>query len=105
MSGVYSKRFLSFAGDGNAHAATVPAGKVWIISDVSVASAQPGQTVNAAAAGPAPINFFLWSNAATPNWLSAHWTGHLVLSAGEQVTGFVTANLGSMVVSGYELSA
>lgn len=105
MSAVYTKRFLAVAGTTSGGQATVPAGRVWIVRDVSVictSGVASDQIVANFLGGPGFWSALLGT---AEFFHSAHWDGHLGLVAGESVGLAVIRGTWSGAITGYEFAA
>jgi hypothetical protein len=105
VSAVYTKRLAYIADALGSVAAVVPAGKVWIVTDIMLTSAnQATVTAFSASAGAAGL-FFVDNVPAGPGYTSLHFAAKVVLVAGETLTLATVGNPAWIQATGYELSA
>jgi hypothetical protein len=105
MSTPYSKRFLAFKGDQASHKAVVPAGKVWVVKDITFVDISPTGQDYFVCDVPDGIHVFAWSQPANTAWLQNHWSGMVVANPGEAISAYASSATGFVTVSGYELNA
>jgi hypothetical protein len=105
MSLVYSRTFLAFKGDAASHRAVVPAGKVWVVRDITFVDITPTGQDYFVCDVPDGIHVFAWSQPANPAWLENHWSGMVCATAGQTVSAYASSATGFITVSGYELNA
>jgi hypothetical protein len=105
VTGVYSKRFIGVGGLTGSASTAVPAGKVWIVSDITVVvAATAGAPFLYIRAGGNAIIAYVTAPASGPALMS-HTSGHHVMNAGEALFVGVSGGTFDVTVSGYELSA
>lgn len=81
--------------------ATVPAGYVWVIRDISALAAQAGSiNVCVLIAGQA----FIWGVTSLTAEASVSWSGRQVANAGEQLQAITQGQNTYFLVSGYQLA-
>lgn len=108
MSAVYSRQFYAdqITAGGTAPLATVPAGVVWVLRDITLGNLETTDTgavsITVVAAG-APASVARW--ATIPDSAAVYWTGRQVLNAGDLLRVYNNSGLMSVLISGYELSA
>jgi hypothetical protein len=105
MSQPYSKRFLVVAATSVSPApATVPQGKVWIITDMT-AYWDSGTNPSIVIQAPGPT--VIWNPGTGPfaGTVAGRWNGRVVLYAGETVKATIFAGTWDLTVCGYELDA
>lgn len=103
---VYSTRFLRISGEGYQSATyTVPAGSVAIVTDVT-AFLDGAAGANCECYIEAPSSWLLYAVTAAAGTAAPHWSGRVVLNAGEVLAADVDASaVASLLASGYILSA
>lgn len=105
MAGVYTKRFIAGHLTAGSFVATVPAGKVWIITNMDAVHLG---TIEGSMGVTGATGLYLWfidSAARNLNDPSFQWEGRQVLYAGEHLTITLGAGVFDVWVTGYELDA
>lgn len=105
MSNVYSKRFGVGSGPRSGVVATVPAGKVWVVTNVDYASGGYATTTLVMVGINNVITFLMDQVPASANPISRGWVGREVLYPGEGLLLFIQPNGVTASINGYELTA
>lgn len=102
-SSVYTVRAAELAAFTGTVTATVPSGKIWILShaDVVCDSAAGDEIAMNGANG---ATFFLYKQPAAPAQFYTQWQGRSVFLAGESVSFIVISGVWNLVATAYELT-
>lgn len=108
MSAVYSVQFYAdqITAGGTATLATVPAGMVWVVRDITlgnVATTATGPVSITAVGTGSPASIARWATIEAA--AAVYWTGRHVLNAGDLLNVYNNTGNMSVFVSGYQLSA
>ena len=105
MPAIYSRRFGAIAlTAASQDLGTVPSGKIWILKDLTLGWGTLARVGGRADVLLSATNSRIWVvNLAASEVKSDHWTGYMVLPAGERIRGITTAT-GTiyLTASGYE---